>query len=582
MLDSLTVPAWVARILRQLAQAEFIELALVVLNAEPSLPEPRFARLRAPRRHHLLFNLYTRIDARLFRQELDALADVDMAAELERVPVLAVVPRRPKRFEHRFPANALQRLGEADLDVLLRFGFNILRGEILRCARYGVWSFHHGDNRQYRGTPAFFWEMYEGNSVSGTTLQLLTEELDAGRILYRSFSATDPTSLHRSRNAAYWKSAEFVIRRLTDLRRWGWEYLESRCEDDAAQPYDKGIYRTPTNRQMVRFLARLLLGMASRQARKLVFRDVWHVGYRRVADGRAAIPHRTVAGAGSRSESFRLVASPPGRYYADPFVVEYEGRYHLFFEDYGLAAGKGVISSTCFDEHGVPNPAQLALERPYHLSYPFVFRWNGDWYMVPETREQLTIELFKAAEFPRGWALERVLLRDVNAVDPTIVEHHGRLWLFANVAVPGASIADELFLFHADSLLGEWVPHAMNPIVSDVRRARPAGRVMLHDGTLIRPSQDCSRRYGFATVLNRITRLTTTEYEETPMGRLEPGWTRGNPATHTFNAEGEYEVVDAHCRAVRLPAPLTHRSSRHLSTAIQFSPTGCRRCIHLR
>ena len=545
MLDSVTVPAWIARILGQLAEAEFIQLALVIVNAEPPLPAPRFARLGAPRPRHLLLNLYQRIDARFFRAEPDAFGQVDMSDRLASVPTLEVVPLRPKQLEHRFEAEAIGRVRKADLDVLLRFGFNIIRGEILDCARYGVWAYHHGDNQRYRDSPAFFWEMYDNNPVSGTMLQVLSEDLDGGRILYRSFSATDPTSLNRSRNAAYWKSAEFVMRRLTDLHRRGSAYLDSRPEYREAVPNKKGIYRTATNGQMIRFLARVLWGVVARKARKLVGREIWYVAYRRVAAHGELVSDVISAGTSSRSESFRLMPSPRGRYYADPFVVEHQGRHYVLFEDYDLAAGKGVISWTCFDEHGVPNPAQVALARDYHLSYPFVFRWNGNWYMAPESGENRTIELFRAEEFPVRWALERVLVDNVTAFDPTILEHDGLWWLFASVAVQGGSAADELFLFYADSPLDEWTPHPMNPIVSDVRCARPAGRVFSHGGMLIRPGQDSSRRYGYATVFSCITTLTTTQYAETPIHRLEPGWMRGNLATHTFNADGEYEVVDA-------------------------------------
>jgi hypothetical protein len=545
MLDSLTVPAWIARILGQLAEAEFIELALVILNAEPPLPTPRFARPPAPRSRHLLLNLYQRIDARFFRAEPDAFGQVDMSYRLASVPTLAVVPLRPEHSECRFAAEAIGTVREADLDVLLRFGFNTIRGEILDCARFGVWAYHHGDNREYRDGPAFFWEMYEDNPVSGTTLQVLTDDLDGGRTLYRSFSATDLSSLYRSRNSAYWKSAEFVIRRLTDLHRRGSRYLDALPDYRESVPYEIGMYRAATNGQMIRFLARVLSGVVARKGRKLLGREIWYVAYRRVAAGGELVSGVISAGTTSHSGSFQLMSSPRGRYYADPFVVEHQGRHYVLFEDYDLATGRAVISWTCFDEHGVPAPAQVALRRDYHLSYPFVFRWSGNWYMAPESAENRTIELFRAEEFPVRWALERVLVDNVTAFDPTILEHHGLWWLFANVAVPGGSAADELFLFYADSLLGEWTPHPLNPIVSDVRCARPAGRVFSQGGMLIRPGQDSSRRYGYATVFNHITTLTATQYAETPIHRLEPGWMRGNLATHTFNTDGEYEVVDA-------------------------------------
>ena len=157
--------------------------------------------------------------------------------------------------------------------------------------------------------------------------------------------------------------------------------------------------------------------------------------------------------------------------------------------------------------------------------------------------------------------MEQTLLRDVDAVDATVFEHEQRHWMFANMVVPELAqvpnaIADELFLFHSEDLIGPWTPHPMNPVVSDVRSARPGGHLFLRDGQLIRPSQDSAGRYGRAIVFNRIDRLTPTEYSETPIGRLAPGWACANVATHTFNADGAYEVIDAARPRLRLGRPL--------------------------
>jgi hypothetical protein len=547
LLDSFSVPAWVAKIVQQLAEAQFVDLALVVLNHEPPKRWPRFSRLRAPRRHHLLFNLYRRIDERLFACEPNAFASVDIEPLLAAVPVLPAIPQRPKPYEHRFEDVTVAEIRAANLDVMLRFGFNIIRGEILDCARYGVWSYHHGDSRHYRGAPDFFWEMYEGNPVTGTLLQVLSEELDAGRVLYRSFSATDPTSLYRGRNAAYWKTAEFVLRCLTVLHRRGWQDLEAQPVYRERVEYGKPIYRTPTNRQMLTFLTRLLAGIAGRQLRRRTFLDRWYVGYRRRSLASPAVGDELSTRA--RHTTFRRIAAPGGRYHADPFVVEHDGSHHLFFEDYDWNSGRGVISSMRLNGDR-PHPPSVILARPYHLSYPCVFRSGGEWYMVPETREQRSVELYRAARFPDDWTLERVLLHDVDAVDPTICEHDGRFWLFVNLAVPGSSIMDELFLFHAESLAGDWKPHPKNPVVSDVRRARPAGHLIRSEDGLVRPSQDCSCRYGGAIVFNRISTMTPTEYEEVPIGRLTPASKRTLGA-HTFNAAGAYEVIDSERRSLK-------------------------------
>ena len=93
--------AWIAKILRQVAAAEFVELALVVRNAEPRSPEPRLARLRAPRRHRLAFNLYARIDARLFPRRTRRVGDMEISDLVRFTPTLDVVPLRSRSFEHR-------------------------------------------------------------------------------------------------------------------------------------------------------------------------------------------------------------------------------------------------------------------------------------------------------------------------------------------------------------------------------------------------------------------------------------------------------------------------------------------------
>jgi hypothetical protein len=140
--------------------------------------------------------------------------------------------------------------------------------------------------------------------------------------------------------------------------------------------------------------------------------------------------------------------------------------------------------------------------------------------------------------------LRGAVLSGVRAVDATLLEHAGRLWLFVNLAEPGAAVDDELHLFTSSELGGPWVPHRENPIVSDVGRARPAGRVFRRDGELVRPAQDGSRGYGRAVVLNRIDVLTLEEYRETPIGRIDPTWAPGLVGTHTYNSTPRVEVVD--------------------------------------
>jgi hypothetical protein len=204
-----------------------------------------------------------------------------------------------------------------------------------------------------------------------------------------------------------------------------------------------------------------------------------------------------------------------------------------------------VISHIEMDDGGRASEPEVALERPYHLSYPFVFEEDGDVWMVPETAANRTIELYRATRFPLEWELERVLLDDIPALDTTVLRHEGRFWLFTLVNPYGLRANSELHLYSCPSLDGEWAAHPLNPVVSDVCCARPAGRVQRRDGDLVRLGQDSGERYGGAIAFRRIEVLTETDYREVPLGRMTADAVNGSLATHTYDSDGTYEVVDA-------------------------------------
>jgi hypothetical protein len=224
---------------------------------------------------------------------------------------------------------------------------------------------------------------------------------------------------------------------------------------------------------------------------------------------------------------------------------------HLFFERFSYDARLGSIWVVSVDASGRGvGPPRPVLERDYHLSYPFVFRHGRDVFMIPESVQNRTVDLYRARRFPDEWQLEETLFSGLRAVDSTIYEDDGRLWLFANIAVDGASLDDDLHLFSGSKVTGPWQPHRANPIVATVRRARPAGRLFRDGQRLIRPSQDCSGRYGGAIVLNRVDVLSTREYRETVIGRVEPIWQPKLSGTHTLNVLDSLEAIDG--RRLRL------------------------------
>ncbi|NLG98794.1 MAG: hypothetical protein GX491_15665 [Chloroflexi bacterium] len=538
LLDSYIQPRWVYRIIADIQNSMIARVALVVLNGhvvdQEGARQPGLLQKVIDHRGDLVYLLYHKIDRRLFRPKPDAFELVDTRSLLIDCPTLIVKPVQKKFSDYLEPDDA-EAIRSAGLDVALRFGFRILRGGFLKIARFGVWSYHHGDNLVNRGGPPGFWEVMEGSPVTGSILQILSEKLDGGEVIYRSYAATEPYSVILNKNAYYWKSSAFVMRKLKDLYENGPQALARECSNGHYQPYSHRLYTQPRNAEMVRLLWRLARRYTAAKIAYVTGIYQWFLAFQ-------------VGMSAHSSPSlyrFTRLTPPKDRFWADPFPIKRDERYYIFIEEYMYAKKKGTIAVIEMDQNGNWQPPVTVLERDYHLSYPFVFEWQGHYFMIPETAEQKTIELYRCTRFPDQWQFERVIMQGVNAVDTTLVEIDGVWWMFTNIAEEGASKNDELYVFYAKSPLGPWSAHRGNPVKSDARSARPAGRLFKWNGAWYRPSQDCSQTYGHAVVLNEIVRLDPNCFEEREVSRLLPNWEKGLLATHTLNRVGGLTVVDA-------------------------------------
>lgn len=245
-------------------------------------------------------------------------------------------------------------------------------------------------------------------------------------------------------------------------------------------------------------------------------------------------------------KNFKHLLPPLDRFWADPFIWVHQNKYYLFIEELMYSTRRGHIACLTLDERFNIVANQIVLERPYHLSYPFLFEHNGQLYMIPETGENNGIELYRCTQFPDKWEFQKTLISGIYAVDATILEAQGKWWLFANIKSESDSTWDTLHLYFADDPLSEdWTPHPLNPIVKDIKSARPAGRIFLDNGNLIRPSQDCSVRYGYAINFNRIITLNETNYAEICEHTFRPPGKFKILTTHTFNDEAGLTAIDA-------------------------------------
>ena len=259
--------------------------------------------------------------------------------------------------------------------------------------------------------------------------------------------------------------------------------------------------------------------------------------------------HFGTSGALTPTNDTRLVVPPPDRYWADPHVAIVSGDYHVFFEEFVFSEGKGHIATMRLGKAGPQDVSRVALSVEHHLSYPFTFEFEGDWYMIPECAQSGRIDLHRADDFPLRWTPVKTLMDAVSAVDTTLVEHEGRWWLFATIRkLSGTTPVSNLYLFSAGSPLSqEWEPHPLNPIVSGSAGARCAGGFIRNGDRLVRPAQDARSSYGSGIQLSEIVRMTRNEYRERPAGALEPNRSSGFIGLHTLTKRGDLTMVDL-CR----------------------------------
>ncbi|HEX5121656.1 MAG TPA: hypothetical protein VFV97_00320, partial [Rhodanobacteraceae bacterium] len=350
MLNDRVAPAWAWQMLNVIRASDYAEIVLVVLNTSPrqaDAPRGLVQRIRENRGRlvdAVVRKVLDKANDRLlerFVPKPNAFEPKRLDEVLAGVPVVEVSPTRTK-WSDRLSDAELERIRASDLDVLIRLGFRVLRGGVLTATRFGIWSFHHGDNRINRGGPPGFWESMQGWPETGSILQILSEDLDNGTVLDRSYSSTNANSVAANRNAYFWKSLSMLPRQLKALQRSGDKAYFARVARLNADPefYSRPLYRDPTNGELAALMARKLwrrlkLKLAGR------FRfDQWILLYSLGSELTLSLWR------------YKRIVPPKDRFWADPHVIQRNGKYYVFLEELPYATNKGHIAMMTIDAKG--------------------------------------------------------------------------------------------------------------------------------------------------------------------------------------------------------------------------------------
>jgi hypothetical protein len=256
----------------------------------------------------------------------------------------------------------------------------------------------------------------------------------------------------------------------------------------------------------------------------------------------------------------------PGKFFADPFGILKDGRLYILCEEYDYRTQRGKIVSCEISAGTMASQPVPVIEGSSHFAYPYLIIKDHQVFCIPDTYQTREVALYRALNFPNRWEKLATLIENFGAIDSTIFQHDGRWWLFCSDKDTGP--LDKLYVWYSDELSGPWMPHSTKPVKSDIGSSRSAGTPFVHNGSLYRPAQDNSRTYGGGIVINRIVKLTPTEFIERPVSYVPPykesPWPDG---VHTLSAVGNLTLIDAK-RLVFLRDAFKHVLTKNLGKLV--------------
>lgn len=436
---------------------------------------------------------------------------------------------RQKKYTDYFYEEDIQFIKKASLDFILRFGFNIIRGEILNVTRYGIWSYHHDDEQLYRGGPPGFWEIYFNDDVNGVILQKLTSQLDAGYILKKGFFRTIKHSYSANIDQIYYESSYWPYKLIKQIDEGSFKPVQTKSQAK--------IFQEPTNIKFIFFLLKLIRNKIRFHFNELFRVEDWNFGIAKASREKllkGVLPDKFVFPAKNNKWKFN----------ADPFFFEDNGDLFLLFENYNYRLRKGKIDISLINQSSLKTElTRTAIEEPFHLSYPYIFKHQNRIYCIPESFEKKQIRLYEFDRKTQSFIFKKVLINNKPAIDCTMLFYNNKYWLFFTQKDQPSV---KLYIYYSDQPDGDFQPHKNNPVKTDITSARPAGSFIQAGNKIYRPAQDNSSTYGKRIIINKIESLSETDFAESYVCSIKPPRNSKsfNKGIHTINLFDEYLVID--------------------------------------
>jgi methionyl-tRNA formyltransferase len=495
MLNEFSLKHWQNECLQLLEKEGYIP-SLIIVNATNKPFKISF-------KQRLKYLLYNRIERYLYKKQNQL-----FNYHPQDIPVVFVYCKA-HAYKSIFDEKSVEQIKQYSLDFILRFGFNVLSGEILNCAKHGIWSFHHNQPEKIRGGPPVFWEIIENHDTVGFILQQLTEKLDAGFILARGEVELRKYAPNESYDNLM-HSSKWALRNAV-LQLANNTLVKEKCNSLAK------VYKRPNNGYAILFLLKWFNHRLQFYYSKYIQKAPYWQSF-------------------ARHKNQIIAFQPPSinQFTADIFPVS--NANVVLAEVFSFNIGKAKIG--LYNKNG-NFIRYLSLNPNLHFSFPFTIYHEGKNWLLPECPTQSQLKIY-ALNVAFEIEEEHVILNQ-NLCD-AILFHFHETWFLIGTEHPYQQ--QNLKIFYADSLLGNYKPHFLQPVKMDVTSARNAGRIFYKNGKWIRPVMDNVKEYGGRLRFFEIEKLSKTEFKESEVSASKIVENFDIDRVHTFHIEEDSVYFD--------------------------------------
>lgn len=425
-----------------------------------------------------------------------------------------------KKNKSFFTDKDIEKIENQNYDLIIRACTNILSGKILDIPKYGIISFHHGDIEHFRGTPAGFWEVFYKKDSTGFIIQRLNENLDNGEVLFKGYFQTKFFYLLNQ--------AEVNMKSIFYFKKILKNFYDKKVNKNIKYKIIGKVYEVPGLRKQIIYLLNLLKIIIKKIYNRKVF---WKILY-----------------FNCKNEKLIKYSNNHKKFLADPFIFKKNDKKFIFAEEFCFKNNKGHI--VCIDTE-IKNTKKIILEEDFHLSFPFIFSYQNEIFMCPETSSIKEIRLYIATDFPYKWNYHSTLINNINSVDNIIFSKNNIWWLLANLSNDkGHDFNHDLSIFYSmdGPLTNNWISHQKNPIFVDSRNSRNAGFFTSDNHEIYRVSQKQGfDQYGKGVNFNKIEEISLENYQEKEQKINFPVKIKNildNKSVHHFSKDGQDIVFD--------------------------------------